>query len=82
MKPARTSFVVGWQLLILVALLAAWQFLPTIESLQDFSPVFDPFIVSSPSMVAERMYELATASNGRPGSQRTLSAVSAPNPAT
>lgn len=56
----------GIRLAILAALLAAWQFLPEIPWLQDRSPVFDPFFVSSPSLVSERLFDLATGANGEP----------------
>jgi NitT/TauT family transport system permease protein len=52
------------RVLIVVAVLAAWQFLPQIAWLRAQSPVFDPFFVSSPSLVAERLYDMATGAGG------------------
>jgi NitT/TauT family transport system permease protein len=49
---------------IVVVALAAWQLLPQIERLRDFSPIFDPFFVSSPDLVAHRMWALAIGSHG------------------
>jgi NitT/TauT family transport system permease protein len=51
---------------LLVLLLALWQFLPQIHALKSKSPVFDPFFVSSPQRVAERLVDLARGSNGQP----------------
>jgi NitT/TauT family transport system permease protein len=52
------------RLLIVAAALAAWQFLPQIPALREFSPVFDPFFVSSPSQVFSLIRNLMTASGG------------------
>jgi NitT/TauT family transport system permease protein len=52
------------RVLIVVAVLAAWEFLPQIAWLRARSPVFDPFFVSSPSLVAERIYGMATGAGG------------------
>jgi len=51
---------------LLVAILAAWEFIPKIQSLRSVSPVFDPFFVSSPTKVIERIYDIALARNGQP----------------
>jgi NitT/TauT family transport system permease protein len=62
----RRSVVLLAQLAILILLLCMWQFLPEIGWLRARSPVFDPFFVSSPQRVFERIGELATGSNGQP----------------
>lgn len=46
------------RLLLVAALLAAWEYLPRITALQDVSKVFDPFFVSSPSRVAEELWRM------------------------
>jgi NitT/TauT family transport system permease protein len=51
---------------ILVVLMSAWQFLPEIAWLRGKSPVFDPFFVSSPSRVVERLAQLFQGSDGQP----------------
>lgn len=57
---ARSRFGVRtWQLGIVVVFLALWQFLPQIPSLQRLSPVFDPFFVSSPSLVGRRVVDMS-----------------------
>ena len=63
-RPITRAQVNAARLAIVVGVLAAWQFLPKIGFLQDFSPVFDPFFVSSPTMVVSRLYDLATGANG------------------
>ncbi|WP_107775045.1 ABC transporter permease [Nocardioides sediminis] len=52
------------RLLVVAVLLAAWEFLPKIEALQETSKVFDPFFVSSPSRVFEQMQAMFTGSDG------------------
>jgi NitT/TauT family transport system permease protein len=54
------------RLAILVAILAAWQFLPEISSLRSVSPVFNPFFVSSPQRVWQELVDLAGGSHGVP----------------
>lgn len=60
-KPAIFSLQVG----LVAVFLLAWQYLPQVPALRDFSPVFDPFFVSSPSRVFERVVDMST---GREGS--------------
>lgn len=52
------------QIGILVTALVAWQYLPYIKPLANFSHVFDSFFISSPSRVAIRLYDLFTGANG------------------
>jgi NitT/TauT family transport system permease protein len=57
----------SWQLGLLVAFLAAWQWIPSDHGgwLQNYLLFLDPFYISSPSRVAQTLYDLFTASNGR-----------------
>lgn len=57
-----------WSLrfLVLAVFLGAWEFIPKIKSLQSMSPVFDPFFISSPTKVLDRLSDLAFANNGQP----------------
>lgn len=50
------------QVAVLIALLAAWQFLPNFESLAQQFKVFNRFFISSPISVAERIASLLTGS--------------------
>jgi NitT/TauT family transport system permease protein len=43
---------------IVVAVLAAWEYLPKIHALSSRTHLLDPFFISSPSMVAHRLGEL------------------------
>jgi NitT/TauT family transport system permease protein len=60
----------GWvyasRMMIVIALLAAWQFLPEIEWLRSRSSVFNPFFVSSPERIYHRLIDLASGSHGQP----------------
>jgi NitT/TauT family transport system permease protein len=55
-----------WRIAILLTVLAAWQLIPQIDAVGDRVNWMNPFFVSSPSRVAQEMYDLATASNGAP----------------
>ncbi|WP_181779411.1 ABC transporter permease [Pseudonocardia pini] len=57
-----TGRVWAGRLAVLAVGLAAWQFLPQVEWLRERATVFDPFFVSSPSRVAERLWELCVGS--------------------
>lgn len=52
------------RVVIVAVVLLGWELVPQIEWLRSRSPVFDPFFVSSPSQVAERLYELMFGANG------------------
>ena len=62
----RRHLVVVWlaRTAIVVVVVAAWQLLPQVQALRDFSPIFDPFFVSSPDLVAHRMWNLAIGYHG------------------
>jgi NitT/TauT family transport system permease protein len=62
--PNRRVFVHSLQLLILLVILAAWQWVPKISGIQKLSPVFNPLFISSPSRVASTLYDVATHTNG------------------
>ncbi|MEX2194315.1 MAG: ABC transporter permease subunit [Thermoleophilaceae bacterium] len=64
--PLGTAGVWGLRLGILAAVLLSWQFLPQIGWLRERSPVFDPFFVSSPSLVFDRLVDMATGADGQP----------------
>jgi hypothetical protein len=46
------------RILVAVALVGMWQFLPTVAALRSFAPIFDPYYISSPTKVAERLLVL------------------------
>lgn len=52
------------QLALIIAWLAAWEYLPMIPAIAGSSRIFDPFFISSPSRVAERMLDLFLGRNG------------------
>jgi NitT/TauT family transport system permease protein len=56
-----------WQVLLLAAFLAGWEWIPSEHGgwLQEYVLFLDPFYISSPSRVAETLYNLFTASGGR-----------------
>jgi NitT/TauT family transport system permease protein len=60
----QRRLVVVTQLTILIVALLAWEFIPRLSALQDITKLFDPFFVSSPSRVYERLVDLTTGRNG------------------
>lgn len=62
----RTATIWGGRLAILVTFIASWEYLPKIDWLRDLSVVFDPYYVSSPSLVTGRLRDLLSGSNGQP----------------
>jgi NitT/TauT family transport system permease protein len=48
------------QLGLVLGGLALWQWIPSIPILAGLSPVFDPFVISSPTRVAEELWRLST----------------------
>jgi NitT/TauT family transport system permease protein len=50
---------------VVVLTLAAWQFLPKLGALRDFSVIFDPFFVSSPEMVYHRLLDMGLGRKGQ-----------------
>jgi NitT/TauT family transport system permease protein len=62
-----TASALPWQLTIVLALLAAWQYLPAVPGLAKTSAIFDPFFVSSPERIWKTIYRLAAAGDGPTG---------------
>lgn len=56
--------VLALRLLVISALFAGWEFLPQIPALRELSPLFNPFFISSPSRVVERLGNLLTGTEG------------------
>jgi NitT/TauT family transport system permease protein len=54
------------RLAVLVAFLAGWQWVPQIAWMKQQSSVFDPFFVSSPSLIATETWRLMIASHNQP----------------
>ncbi len=65
-KPFSAPVAWAVRIGIVAVLLALWEYLPKIATLRDFSPIFDPFFVSSPSRVFDRLREMSNGSNGQP----------------
>ncbi len=63
----RRSSVLAWQLTILIALLALWQWGTQIAWLAKHVKILDPFFISTPGRIVERFFELS-----RPGQGVTL----------
>lgn len=60
----RRSYIYLARLAVLVAILAAWQYLPSVHWLSSRYRFLDPFFVSSPEQVSKRTWDLATADHG------------------
>lgn len=58
--------VLAQRCMVIVVALALWEFLPKIVWLQKLSAVFDPFFVSSPSLVFQRVVDLSIGSESQP----------------
>lgn len=52
--------------LIVAISLALWEWLPSATIVRHYSPIFDPFFVSSPSLVGTRLVDLVLARSGQP----------------
>lgn len=63
-KGRRRLLVRGVQLLIVVAFVVAWQYVPQIPGITDTFPFLDPFFISSPVQIAQELWYLATGSQG------------------
>ena len=48
------------RIFILVAFLTGWEFLPSIAALRSAIPLFDPFVISSPTRIARELWALAS----------------------
>lgn len=59
-----TVFIWVARVTLLATILAAWQWLPSIQSLRHVSVVFNPFFISSPQRIYERVRDLSLGSNG------------------
>ncbi len=62
----RRAAVWGWRVLVLVAMLALWQFVPSIPGVTELLPFADPFFISSPSQVAVKLWQVLVV-GGRSG---------------
>lgn len=62
----RSRDVWAWRTVLIGTLLAGWQYLPTLSWLQETIPVFRPFFLSSPTRVADRMFDLVLGRGGYP----------------
>lgn len=49
---------------ILVVILLGWQFVPKIPGIRNWLSFENPFFISSPSMIARELYDLATGAQG------------------
>lgn len=65
-KRRHRAAVHGWQLVVIVVFLAAWQWLPLIPGISSVAPFFDRFFVSSPTMIGREIWSLAMGANQVP----------------
>jgi NitT/TauT family transport system permease protein len=59
-KRLRPITVHVWQLFLLAAILAFWQYVPTIHAARSEVSALDPFFISSPSLIVKTLRELFT----------------------
>jgi sulfonate transport system permease protein len=62
--PRRRWVVLATQTAIAALVLVLWQYLPEIGALRSRGRVFDPFFISSPQRVGNRLIDLFTGRNG------------------
>src|SRR5258708_14273632 len=55
---SERASVTGSELAILILGLLAWEFLPRNEHIRQLGHVFDPVFISSPSSIADRLYNV------------------------
>jgi NitT/TauT family transport system permease protein len=55
-----------YQVLLVTAFLAVWQYVPQIPGVQDFTRFLDPYFISSPSRIISKLIDLSTGRNGSP----------------
>jgi NitT/TauT family transport system permease protein len=58
------SAVIGCRVAVVIAFLLAWEYLPKIDWLSEHWKFLNPFFISSPTQVAQQLYDLITGSNG------------------
>ncbi len=54
----RRTVVWTWRIVVLIAVLAAWQFVPDIPGITNVVSFADPFFISSPSQVAVKLWQV------------------------
>ena len=62
--PARRLTITAFQLVILVAFLAIWQFLPKVGKLATSTVFLDPFFISSPERIGRTLWHLSRGEQG------------------
>ncbi|MFR9805276.1 ABC transporter permease [Pseudonocardia sp. RS010] len=60
----QTSLVITCEVVIVLAVLAAWQWLPQIPWVRE-NTFLDPFVISSPQLVGQTLWDLLSGTNGR-----------------
>ncbi len=66
--PARNNLlpshlkVLAAQILFMVSVLTAWEYLPKIEFLSELTPLMNSFFISSPSLIVKELWKLFTSS--------------------
>ena len=64
-EPNRIGVLVC-QILVVAAVICAWQWLPSVHGVQQHVTFVDPFYISSPSLIATTLAKMLTGSSGTP----------------
>lgn len=56
--------LLGWRLLIVGVFLLLWQLAPMIPGITNYVVWLDPFFISSPTRIAQRVWDMCTGANG------------------
>lgn len=63
-QPMSRSAALALQIAIVIVFLASWEFVPMIPGLADQYVIFNPFFISSPSLIAAKLWGLITGTSG------------------
>lgn len=63
-ETSRTVTVAVWRVIVVVVVIAAWQWLPDIPGIRHVLPFLDPFFISSPWNCAKQVWALMTGAHG------------------
>lgn len=64
-RRATRTEIAMWQIAIVAGAVLGWEYLPQQEAFRERSAVFDPFFVSSPSRIWDRVIDMATGTESR-----------------
>ncbi|HEY3749279.1 MAG TPA: ABC transporter permease subunit [Pseudonocardiaceae bacterium] len=58
--------IIAWRVLLVGGFLALWEWLPKVPNIAKHVVFLDPFFISSPSLIAKRLWQVVTGADGTP----------------